>query len=151
MSTPTSSRGGRWGLIGTVAFVALFVWLRWYSSFWQNRWIGFILGVLFVSSAAFKRRGLRQYLEIAHDNDLPKRVTVLTAIVFTWMAVSALKSFFTGPPFFFSSGVRAASDNAFFGVVLCVNAVQWLFASWAILRKIPDQSSRNPVVHANHG
>ena len=137
-------------MIGPVVFVAGFVWLRWYSSFWENRWTGFVLGVLFVSSAAFNWRGsVRQYLDIAHD--IPKSVTVLTAIMFTWMAASALKSFFMGSPFFFSSGIRAASDNSFFGVVLGVNAVQWLFASWAILRKSLDQSSQNPVVHVNHG
>ena len=32
LSTPTSSRGGRWGLIGTVAFVALFVRMPTFSA-----------------------------------------------------------------------------------------------------------------------
>jgi hypothetical protein len=94
---------------------------------------------------------MREQLELARKLDHPKRVTILVAIGISWMSVSAIRSFFVGPPFFFSSGVRAASDNGFFCVLMFVSAIQWLYASWAILRNDSDQSPQDPAVRVNHG
>jgi len=146
------TRSAWWTLTKVGVFLGLFVWLRWYSSLWQNRWTGFCLGVVLVIWVDFTSRNwVRGQLDFARKRDLSKRVTLVFAVACTWMCVSALKSFFVGPPFFFSSGVRATSDNAFFGVLLIPNTLQWLYASWVILRKGSDQSSQNPVVPVNHG
>jgi len=136
----------RMKLAGFVILVVLFIWLRWYSTLWENRWTGFVVGIAFV--ILNWRVYARQQLDLAHFS---KRAIVLLALAVTWMAVSGVKSFLVGPPFFFSSGVRAASDNGFFAVLMCMCAVQWLYASWAVLRRASDQSSQNAATPLNHG
>ncbi|HTZ83338.1 MAG TPA: hypothetical protein VMB66_09120 [Candidatus Acidoferrales bacterium] len=140
----------RWGLIETVVVVGLFVWLRWYSTFWQNRWVGLSLGLAFVSIGLTSRDSVRRQLVFALNFDLPKRVTILGAIAFTWMCISALRGFLGGPPFFSSAGARAAGDDGFFTPILCVMALQYLYASWFILTKRYDQSSQDPPLPPNH-
>lgn len=34
-------------LILSFAFIGLWIWLRWWSGLWQNRWVGFALGAAF--------------------------------------------------------------------------------------------------------
>lgn len=140
-----------WILIQLGALAALFIWLRWYSPFWQNRWIGFSLGLALVLPSFASRERVRQQLDFARKYDLSKRVTVLLAVSITWASLRALKGFLVGPPFFSASGARAASDDGFFGVLLCMTALHWLYASWLVLRKSSDQSSQNPATPINHG
>lgn len=141
-----------WALVELGALAVLFLWLRWYSPFWQNRWTGFCLGLALVLSGGFNwRQSARQQLEFRRKYEIPKRVTILGAIVFPIMGIAALKSFWVGVPFFSGSGVRAASDNGFFTVILCAGALESLYECWLLITKGSDASSQNPVSPINHG
>jgi len=141
----------RWGLVQAIVGVGIFVWLRWYSALWQNRWVGLCLGLAVISTGFTSRERVRRHSEFARDLDLPKRVTILGFVAFTWMGVSAIRGFLGGPPFVSKTGIRAASDDGFFGVLICDLAVQYLYASWILLTKRSDQNSQHPALPVNHG
>ena len=117
----------------------------------QNRWTGFGPGVAFVLTNFNWRELVRQHLAFAGKYELPNRVTILGALAFSVMGLSALKGFLVGPPFLSYACARAASDDGFFGVLSSLNALCWLNAWWSLLRKGSDQNSQDPLLLRNHG
>lgn len=144
-------RCGWWDLAELSVFGGLFVWLRWYSSLWRNRWTDFGLGVALVSTNFNGRELIRQQLAFARNDDLQKGVTILGAVAFSVTGVGALKGVSVGPSFFLHAAARAGSDDGFFGVLSSVHALPWLYASWALLKKGCAQNSPYPVLPPRHG
>ena len=146
--------GGKWWPLAELgACAVLFVWLRWYSPLWQNRWTGFFLGVVFVLTGKSLnwRDSARRQLEFKEKYGFPDRLTFVSALVFPTMGVLALKGWLFGHPLFFSSGVRAASDNGIFAVLILATAPQYLYASWLLLRKKSSHRPQDPLITKNHG
>ncbi len=145
-------RGKWWAWTQVGLLFGAFIWLRWYSRLWQNRWTGFCFGAVFVLWTSFPwRNTVRQQLELARSFDHPKRVAIFGLIGAIGMGATAVKRFWEGRPFLFSSGVRAAGDDGFFVMMLLVWALQWLYATWFLLRNFSDQSSQTLVAPSNHG
>lgn len=145
--------GGKWWPLESGAFAVLFVWLRWYTPLWQNRWTGFFLGVAFVLAAKSLnwRDSALQHLQFKEKYGFPDRATFVSALVLPIMGVLALKGWLFGHPVFFSSGVKAASDNGMFAVLILATAPSYLYASWMLLRKKSSHSPQDPYVTQNHG
>ena len=147
MKRPSSRR---WALAQLFVFAALFVWMRWFSTLWQNRWTGFCLGIAFAATNFAWRESLQRQLDLARKYDVPRRVTILSAIASAVVGITVLKSFFAGSAFSWS-GVRAASDDGFCGVIVCTSALEWAFFLWGPRRNLTDQRPQNPMSPVNHG
>ena len=72
----------------TFVFAVLFVWLRWWSGLWQNRWVGFAFGA--VLATVFMARGWGRV-----NNDIRSRGFHLCLSIFCFLAgIAMFTSFF---------------------------------------------------------
>src|SRR5580698_7518251 len=111
-----TGRSKWFGIVGMAVFIALFIWLRWFSGFWLNGWTGLCLGIAFVLGAWPTTARMQRQVDFQRRYDIPRRVPLLGAITSLVLGAIALKSCFLGPSFF--SGSRGRSDDGFAGVVL---------------------------------
>jgi hypothetical protein len=73
-------------------FAILFTWLR-RSEVWQNRWAGFVLGLLFLAALFFY---LCEQESAVTQALLPKRIGLLIATVFILLSAGTMIRFFLG-------------------------------------------------------
>ena len=63
-----SARTRKWSSLEwalTLMFLALYIWLRWWSGLWQNRWIGFALGALLAVFVVVSGRRPSNYFRLS--------------------------------------------------------------------------------------
>ena len=131
------------------AFLAAFVWLRWFSTFWQYRWTGLCLGVAFVLVFWPTRTRMQTHLDFTRKHGIPKRVDLIGGIAGIVFGGLALKDFLTGRSFFSFSGVRAASDSGLFTVIVLTAGFEAIFLFWLLARA--DRRPRSAITNTSHG
>jgi hypothetical protein len=126
------------GALEACAFLALYIWVRWYSGFWRYGWVGLCLGAV-LGLMALQGIALQQALAVRHD--IPKRAYVIGAIVFFFLGVETLKHFFTTP----------TADNAFFGLLILVLSLQQAIIAVRLFRPGHRGAVAAHANHINHG
>jgi hypothetical protein len=120
----------RWlGIATSLVLVALFVWLRWFSSLWIYRWTGFCFGIVFLLSTRVAWGKVQTQIDIAKRYDLPSRIFIVGNICSLTLGVVALRSFIQGN-IYLPTGARAGSDNGLLGIVLLASALEGLYQFW---------------------
>lgn len=92
----------------TIVFLCAFVWLRWWSGLWQNRWVGFGLGAVF--AVVYLVRSLGRESQDVHT----KRYYLLMSVVFLVLG-TAFMSFFLG-----LLGARKSDDGCLSFITLAL-------------------------------
>jgi hypothetical protein len=107
------------------AFVlgGVFVWLKWWSGVWQNRWVGFILGIVFAAVAL-----IRDWGRVGHDIQT-KGFYLRLSLLFFFVGTVSLVRFFRG----------ANGDEALFGFIMLAFGTQYAY----VYRRVYQQDRLN--------
>lgn len=116
-------RGKRWLDIALACvLMILYVFLRSWSGLWQYRWTGVLMGL---ALGFYAWRGRQAGYDIAKRYDVPRRVYMVGAVVFSVSGTITLRQFvFAG-----------SSDDGFFGVVLLTLAINQAFVYRGLSKK----------------
>jgi hypothetical protein len=133
------ARGNRWIEIASACvLVILYAWLRSVSGLWQYRWTGVLMGL----ALGYARRGRQAGYDIAKRYDVPRRVYLVGAVVFTVSGTLTLRRFV------FAGG----SDDGFFGVLLLSLAIdQAIIYRWLAKRETTELPIDEQKLKPNHG
>jgi len=120
------------------ACLGLFIWLRWYSSFWRYSWTGLILATLF---GLFAFQGIPAQQALAKHNDIPRRVYVLGAVGFLLFGFLTLKRFL----------MAGKTDDGFFGILMLALGLQQAIIYLRLSRRTDSGTGTAQSTHINHG
>ena len=130
------ARGNRWlDLALFCALVILYAWLRSWSGLWHYRGTGVLMGL---ALAVYAQQGSQAGYSVAKRYEVPRRVYLVGALVFTVSGVLTLRRFL----------LAGSGDDGFFGVVLLTLAIdqafvyRWLFRKGTADLPIDDQKPR---------
>jgi len=131
------------------AFLAVFVWLRWFSAFWQHRWTGLCFGVAFILTFRPTRTRMQMHVDFAKKYEFPRRGNLVAGISCIVLGGIALRDFLTGRSFFSFSGVRAASDDGLLAVSMLAAGFEMIYLSRLLART--DHRPSSASTNTSHG